>query len=130
MQEGKIMRILDLLAIFISVSLAVVGQLLLKIGMLRIGRFSLSISNIVQQYARILLNPFVITGIVGFGLSMLVWLYVLSRLQLSIAYPFVALNYVLILFASHFFLKEAITPLKIMGVAVILIGVYLVSRGA
>ena len=124
------MRILDLLAIFISVSLAVVGQLLLKIGMLRIGRFSLSISNIVQQYARILLNPFVITGIVGFGLSMLVWLYVLSRLQLSIAYPFVALNYVLILFASHFFLKEAITPLKIMGVAVILIGVYLVSRGA
>lgn len=124
------MRILDLLAIFVSVALAVVGQLLLKIGMLRVGRFSLNISTIVQQYTRILLNPLVVAGIVGFALSMLVWLYVLSRLELSVAYPFVALNYVLILFASHFLLKETITPLKIMGVAVIVIGVYLISRGA
>jgi drug/metabolite transporter (DMT)-like permease len=124
------MRIFDLLAIFVSVVLAVVGQLLLKIGMLRVGRFSLNISTIIQQYTRILLNPFVIAGIIGFALSMLVWLYVLSRLELSIAYPFIALNYVLILFASHVLLKETITPLKIMGVAVIVIGVYLISRGA
>lgn len=123
------MRIFDLLAIFVSISLAVVGQLLLKIGMLRMSRFSLNISTIVQQYTRILLNPFIIAGIIGFALSMLVWLYVLSRLELSVAYPFVALNYVLILFASHFLLKETITPVKIMGVAVIVIGVYLISRG-
>lgn len=120
----------DFLAILASVFLAVVGQLLLKIGMLRMGKLSFSFSNILQQYARILFDPFVIAGIVGFILSMLAWLYVLSRLQLSTAYPFVALNYVLILFASHFLLREAITPLKIMGVAVIMAGVYLVSRGA
>jgi len=130
MQEGKVMTIFDLLAIFVSVSLAVVGQLLLKMGMLRMGKFSLNISTIVQQYARILLNPLVIAGIFSFALSMLVWLYVLSRLELSVAFPFVALNYVLILFASHFLLKETITPLKIMGVAVIVTGVYLVSRSA
>ncbi|GAI02453.1 unnamed protein product [marine sediment metagenome] len=129
MQEGKAMRIFDLLAIFVSVSLAVVGQLLLKIGMLRMGRFSLNISTIVPQYTRILLNPFIIAGIISFALSMLVWLYVLSRLELSVAYPFVALNYVLILFASHFLLKETITPVRIIGVAVIVIGVYLISRG-
>jgi len=124
------MRIFDLLAVFLSISLAVVGQLLLKMGMLRIGRFSLNISTLVQQYTRILLNPFVIAGIVSFALSMLVWLYVLSRLELSTAYPLVALNYVLILFASHFLLKETITPTKIMGVAVIVLGVFLISRGA
>ena len=124
------MRIFDFLAILVSVSLAVVGQLFLKMGMLRMGRFSLNISTIVQQYTRVLLNPFIIAGIIGFALSMLVWLYVLSRLELSIAYPFVALNYVLILFASYFLLKETITPLKIMGVAVIVLGVYLISRGA
>ncbi|GAH81847.1 unnamed protein product, partial [marine sediment metagenome] len=77
-----------------------------------------------------LLNPFVVAGIVSFALSMLVWLYVLSRLELSVAFPFVALNYVLILFASHFLLKETITPVKIMGVAVIVLGVFLISRGA
>ncbi|GAI81331.1 unnamed protein product [marine sediment metagenome] len=124
------MRIFDILAIFLSISLAVVGQLLLKMGMLRIGRFSLNISTIVQQYTRIFLNLFVIAGVIGFFLSMMVWLYVLSRLELSTAYPFVALNYVLILFVSHFLLKETITPVKIMGVAVIVLGVFLISRGA
>jgi len=123
------MKIFELLAVFVSVSLAVVGQLLLKMGMLRMGKFSLSMSTVVQQYARILLNPLVIAGIISFALAMLVWLYVLSRLELSVAYPFVALNYVLILFASHFLLKETITPVRIIGVAVIVIGVYLVSRG-
>ena len=123
------MRVFDLLAVLVSVSLAVVGQLLLKIGMLRMGRFFLNISTIVPQYTRILLNPFIIAGIISFALSMLVWLYVLSRLELSVAYPFVALNYVLILFASHFLLKETITPVRIIGVAVIVIGVYLISRG-
>jgi len=102
---------------------------LLKRGMADIGPFSVSISTMIQQYVRIFLNPLVVAGIFGFALSMLVWLYVLSRVELSIAYPFVALNYVLILFASHFLLKETITPVKIMGVAVIVIGVYLISRG-
>lgn len=123
------MRAFDLLAILISVFLAVVGQLLLKMGMLRVGKFSLNISSLVHQYSRILLNPFVIAGLVGFFISMLVWLYVLSRMELSFAYPFVALNYVLILFGSYFLFKETITPLRVVGVVVIIIGVYLVSRG-
>jgi drug/metabolite transporter (DMT)-like permease len=50
-------------------------------------------------------------------------------MELSFVYPFVALNYVLILFGSYFLFKETITPLKIVGVAVIIIGVYLVARG-
>jgi len=124
------MRTLDFATILISVSLAVVGQLLLKIGMLRIGKFSLSISTLVHQYTRIFLNPFVIAGFFGFFLSALVWLYVLSRVELSIVYPFVALNYVLILFGSYFFFRESITTVKLIGVAVIMIGVYLISRGA
>lgn len=123
------MRVFDFVAIFVSIFLAVVGQLLLKVGMLRVGKFSFSISSLVQQYAKILLNPFVIAGLFVFVISALVWLYVLSRMELSFAYPFVALNYVLILFGSYFFLKETVTPLKIVGVVVIIIGVYLVAKG-
>ncbi len=123
------MRVFDIFAIFISILLAVVGQLLLKMGMLRIGKFSFDISTLVHQYIKIFLNPLVIAGLFGFFLSMLIWLYVLSRMELSFAYPFVALNYVLILFGSYFLLKEAITPMKVIGVVVIVIGVYLVARG-
>jgi len=123
------MRIFDILAIFISIFLAVVGQLLLKMGMLRVGKFSFNISTLVHQYTRILLNPFVIAGLFAFFISMLIWLYVLSRMELSFAYPFVALNYVLILLGSYFLLKETITLPKMIGVVVIIIGVYLVARG-
>ncbi len=123
------MRVFDLLAILISVFLAVVGQLLLKMGMLRVGKFSVNVSTLVHQYIKILLNPFVIAGLVGFFISMLIWLYVLSRLELSLAYPFVALNYVLILFGSYFLFRETITVYKMIGVVVIIIGVYLIARG-
>ncbi len=123
------MRVFDILAIFISIILAVIGQLLLKMGMLRIGKVSFNISTLVHQYAKILLNPLVIAGLFSFFISMLIWLYVLSRMELSFAYPFVALNYVLILLGSYFLLKEAITPMKVMGVIVIVVGVYLVARG-
>ncbi len=122
------MRALDLLAILVSVFLAVVGQLLLKMGMLRVGKFSFNISTLVHQYIKILLNPFVIAGLVGFFISMLIWLYVLSRMELSLAYPFVALNYILILFGSYFLFKETITVYKMIGVVVIIVGVYLVAR--
>jgi len=123
------MRVFDFVAIFISIFLSVIGQLLLKMGMLRIGKFSFDISTLVHQYIKILLNPFVIAGLVGFFVSMLIWLYVLSRMELSFAYPFVALNYVLILFGSYFLFKETITPIKIVGVVTIIIGVCLVARG-
>lgn len=123
------MRVFDFVAIFVSIFLAVVGQLLLKMGMLRIGKFSFNVSTLVPQYIKILLSPLVIAGLVGFFISMLIWLYVLSRMELSFAYPFVALNYVLILFGSYFLLKEAITPMKVIGVVVIVAGVYLVARG-
>ena len=123
------MRALELLAVLVSVFLAVVGQLLLKMGMLRVGKFSFNMSTLVYQYIKILLNPFVIAGLVSFFVSMLIWLYVLSRMELSLAYPFVALNYILILFGSYFLFKETITPYKMIGVVVIIVGVYLVARG-
>jgi len=122
------MKLYYILAIFVSICLAVGGQFLLKRGMVDIGPFSINISTIIQQYARMLLNPFVAAGIFSFAVSMLVWLYVLSRVELSIAYPFAALNYVLILAGSHFLFNEAVSPIKMIGVGVIVFGVYLISR--
>jgi len=91
------MKLYYILAIFVSICLALGGQFLLKRGMVDVGPFSINISTLIQQYARILLNPLVLGGIFCFAVSMLVWLYVLSRVELSTAYPFLALNYVLIL---------------------------------
>jgi len=56
------------------------------------------------------------------------WIKVLSKVELSYAYPMVSLGYVLIMIFSYFFFKENITPIRIVGVVLIMIGVVLVAR--
>lgn len=67
-------------------------------------------------------------GIISYGISFLLWIKVLSKVELSYAYPMVSLGYVLVMIFSYFFFKENITPIRILGVAFIMIGVILVAR--
>jgi drug/metabolite transporter (DMT)-like permease len=73
-------------------------------------------------------TPAIYAGLFLFGLSALVWLVVLSRASLSFAYPFAALTYVLILRFDLFILDETVPPLRWAGVALIVAGIFLVSR--
>ena len=120
----------DIPAIFyilLSVFIVVLGQLLIKKGLNRLGIVSFS-SNVIRTYLRIFLSPYVISGIVTYILSMFLWLYSLTKVDLSFAYPFLALSYTLILVFSRIFLHERISPLRIIGVFVICLGVLVVSR--
>ena len=120
----------DIPAIFyilLSVFIVVLGQLLIKKGLNRLGIVSFS-SNVIRTYLRIFLSPYVIAGIVTYILSMFLWLYSLTKVDLSFAYPFLALSYALILVFSRIFLHERISPLRIIGVFVICLGVLVVSR--
>jgi multidrug transporter EmrE-like cation transporter len=116
--------------ILFSVTLAAVAQLTLKHGMnlvndeLAPAKFALngpSLRVVIQQ-------PYVWSGLFLFGLSALVWLMVLSRASLSFAYPFAALTYVLIVLFDQFVLDETVPPLRWAGVALIGLGIILVSQ--
>jgi drug/metabolite transporter (DMT)-like permease len=78
----------------------------------------------------IVTNVTVWGGLVLFGLSALVWLFVLSRTSLSFAYPFAALTYLLIVLVDRFVLHEAVPPLRWLGVGFIMVGIVLVARTA
>ena len=120
----------DIPAIFyilLSVFIVVLGQLLIKKGLNRLGIVSFS-SNVIRTYLRIFLSPYVIAGIVTYILSMFLWLYSLTKVDLSFAYPFLALSYTLILVFSRIFLHERISPLRIIGVFVIYLEMLVVSR--
>src|SRR5688500_9749204 len=101
---------LDLVLVLASVSLAGVGQLLLRHGMQAarreadIGGGSLLTEAITSVH--------VIGGLAIFGISAVVWLAALSRVPLSRAYPFNALTYVGILLAARFGLHEDVTPTR------------------
>lgn len=70
-------------------------------------------------------SPLVLIGFASFGLSAVVWLSVLSRLDVSQAYPCVALGILLTALMGHLLLGEALPPLRIVGIGTILAGVVL-----
>lgn len=103
------------------------GELFFKIGMNRIGAFEFSRDAIRQVLPRVVLNPFVLLGFVGFGLGAMFWLAVLSRVPLSIAYPILALSYFVVVIEAWLFLHERVTWKRMLGVTVIVIGVVMVG---
>jgi len=117
-------------AILLSVCLAAVAQLILKHGMNQVadrsGVFSVTSGESLRAVAS---TPAVWLGLVLFGLSALVWLAVLSRASLSFAYPFAALTYVLIVAFDKLALHESVPAVRWGGVALIIAGIFLVSRG-
>jgi len=113
--------------ILIAVTLGVVGQLLIKIGLNSLKNLDFS-SGLIITYLRIFTSLHVISGTLIYVLSVFFWLYALSKVELSFAYPFLALSYVFVLLASSIFLGETIPFIRWIGVLVICFGVLLISR--
>lgn len=116
--------------IIISISIAVGGQLLLKIGMNRIGALDFSgIGSLFKFFTQVLRSPIVVLGLFMYVISAALWLIVLSAVDLSFAYPFIGLTYVFVLVLSKFLLKEDVNPVRWIGTIIITIGVIVISRG-
>ncbi len=107
-----------LLAILNS-GLTVLGQTLWKIGLDKMEGYSL----------KLLLNPLILGGVFVYGISTVLWLYVLSKLPFSTAYPLNSVAYALSLFVGFFIFKENIDLRKIIGTILILAGVFYIARG-
>ena len=118
----------SILLVVVSVVIGLAGQLSLKLGMNQLGQLDLSsVAIVVRTFVRVLTTPLVIAGLACYAVSAMVWLVVLSRVDLNYAYPFLALMYVLIPLASKFVLHEQVPARRWLGVAVVVIGVVLVS---
>ncbi len=116
--------------ILTGVLLNAAAQLALKKGMSSIGHFQFSIENMVPIALRVAVNPFVLAGLVCYVVSVAVWLLVLSRVEVSYAYPLLSIGYIVTAFAGKYFFNEALTPVRWAGIIVICFGVYLITRSA
>ena len=108
--------------ILASIVCAVGGQVSLKRGMLRVGRISRAGGMRWRLGA-----PHVLLGLALYGLSMVLWLFTLSRVELSFAFPFVSLGYVAIVLVARFGLGERLDAYRIVGSLMIVAGVVLVG---
>ena len=115
-----------LLALIItSVAMSACAQLLLKMG---VGTAQTGATSGVAAGLTYLASPWVVGGLALYGLGAVVWLYVLARLPLSAAYPFVGLGFVLTMGLGALALGESLTLTRIAGTALIALGCALVSR--
>lgn len=93
------------------------------------GDLNFSIANLIALIPRLIQNIWLISGLFLFGVSFFLWLFIISRLKLSVAYPIsTSLSFCLITLASWFIFKEQLALLQIVGIILIIFGIFLVAK--
>lgn len=110
------------LLLLINVILLVSGQMLWKVGASSISSWS------GATFIYLIKSPFFIGGGILYVIATFIWMYVISKIPFSTAYPFQSLSYVLGVLAAYFIFKEQVSPTQWGGLFVIILGVYLIAK--
>jgi drug/metabolite transporter (DMT)-like permease len=102
-------------------------QIILKSGVNSLS-FDLTKRSLAQILFETITNWYVVIGVLCYGLSFGIWLYLLSKLEVSYLYPMGSISYVIAAVAGYYLLKEDLSPVRIAGILVIVIGVCLVAK--
>lgn len=111
----------------LSIALSAIAQLLMKTGMMGLRASDMSTVPLLVATAT---NPYIVGGFAAYGIGAILWLKVLSRADLSLAYPLVSLGFILVALLSWLVLGERITTGRIAGMALIIAGVLVMGRTA
>jgi multidrug transporter EmrE-like cation transporter len=122
------MNALSFSLVMAGVLLNAAAQLLLKAGTNAIGAFEFSAANVLPVGAKIASQPHILAGVGCYVVSVIIWILALSRTQVSIAYPMLSVGYVVNAVAAWYLLGEAVTPARLAGIAIIVLGVFIVAR--
>ncbi len=122
------MNLVSFSLILTGVILNAFAQILMKMGTNAIGHFEFSRENILPIGWKMATEWHIIAAFFCYGFSVIVWLLALSRVQVSIAYPMLSLGYVVVAVATWWLFGEALTPIKMIGISVIILGVIILFR--
>lgn len=114
--------------ILITVVLNAISQLLMKTGMTQVGQVEFSGARVRSMAAVAVTNPFIILGLTTMTISMGTHLMSLSRFDVSFAFPFISLAYVIVAAWGYFFLGEDVNTTRMLGILTIIAGTVLVAR--
>ena len=113
------MTLFNALLILLNTLILVSGQFLWKIGMTN---RSVSFDSIGAIF-RVMISPYILSGLFLYGMATVLWLFILTKVPLSVAYPIQSIAYILAVFGAYFFFQEEITLWKVIGVILIMAGV-------
>ena len=104
------------------------AQLMLKQGMMALNPVLLGQDNLILKLFQIVFHPWVFFGLATFVISMASHMYVLSKVDLSFAYPFLSLAYVAVAVMAWWLFKEDLGAYKMAGIAFICVGTILIAQ--
>jgi len=114
--------------ILVGVLLNAVAQLALKAGVRDLGPIALQLEGSLPVATRVITTPAIWLGLACYGISVVVWVLALSRVDVSIAYPMLSIGYVVNAAAAWWLFGEALGPMRVLGICVIVFGVFLLYR--
>jgi multidrug transporter EmrE-like cation transporter len=114
--------------ILVSVSLSALAQVSFKLGMSTVATGTTGAAGI-ERILQILLSPGVLGGLALYGIGTMLWLTVLGRVQVSQAYPFVGLGFVLTALMGYAIFGDTLGVVRILGILSIIGGIALVAHG-
>ncbi len=122
-------RLFDYVYIIITICLTVYGQLVIKWRVTQLGALPLEFNNKINFVFGLFFDPIIFSGFAAALLASLTWMIAMTKFDLSHAYPFMSLNFVVVLMLSGWLLSEPITLQKSLGVGFIVLGTLVAARG-
>jgi multidrug transporter EmrE-like cation transporter len=114
--------------IFGTIFFTVYGQLAIKYGVSTKGELPASALEKLCFFSQLFLNPFIFTGFLSAFVASLFWMAAMTKFELSYAYPFMSLSFVLVFILSVFLFQESVTMTKVLGLSLIVLGIFVTSR--
>jgi uncharacterized membrane protein len=122
-------RHLDYLYILATIGFTVYGQLIIKWRIVQFGPLPTELVGKFKFLLGLLWDPAIFSGFAAAFVASLAWMAAVAKFDLSHAYPFMSLNFVVVLLLSGWLLSEPMTMQKAFGVGLIVLGTVIAARG-
>ncbi|MFC1776516.1 SMR family transporter [Pseudomonadota bacterium] len=111
-----------------GVLLNAVAQLALKASVSDTGIIDLDMQSLLSSAGSLASNMWLWLGLICYGISVVVWILALSRVDVSIAYPMLSVGYIVNAIAASHLFNEPLGIGKVIGIGIIIVGVYVLAR--
>lgn len=115
--------------VFLTIAFTIYGQLILKSRIVQHGNLPVELTERIAFFFKLFADPYILSGFIAAFIAALAWMSAMTQLELSKAYPLMSLSFVGVLIFSALLLHEPVTWPKTVGIALIMAGTIIVTRG-
>lgn len=116
---------MTILLLVLAIIFNATANILMKLGAKQMGSVGVNLDS-VKAFVT---NPFIWAGLVSFGLALMFYTYVLTKMNLSVAYPLItSLGFLIVVSFSVFYLHESVNWMHMLGLVLVLAGLFLITQ--